>query len=92
MITMGLIVLFAVVVAVLILGRFARAKTIPLMVRGLVFAVMGFGLAGLLGIWYLRLFGIIVGSCGVYFFFQGFKAEIISTIKREASDDNNQET
>jgi hypothetical protein len=73
---------------VLIVGIWwlSRNKMMPRKLKGLIFAVLGFGLAyaarndtgdGP----YVCAVGVIVGAAGVYFFFEGLKNEIISALR-----------
>jgi nitrogen fixation-related uncharacterized protein len=67
----------------------------PTKLKGLIYAVLGFGCAYLFrndqgeGP-FMRPVGIIVGATGVYFFFDGLKNEIISAINTKAKPEQDE--
>jgi fucose 4-O-acetylase-like acetyltransferase len=73
---------------------FLRADFIPTKLKGLIFAVLGFGLACAIGVrspekMYFAAFAACVGTAGIYCFFEGLKREIIRGVAdaREVIDE-----
>ena len=83
--------LFAIPVTVVGLWWLSRNRIMPIKMKGLIFAVLGFALAYLFrndsgeGP-FMRPVGFIVGIVGVYFYFEGLKNEIVSSICSKKSE------
>jgi hypothetical protein len=81
------LIMYIIPAAVLMIGTWclSRNRFMPTKLKGLIFAVFGFGIAYLFredqgeGP-FLRPVGVLMGIVGIYFFFEGLKKEIVSAI------------